>query len=282
MSDKKDWRCVIEEGVRARNIIGRKEVSRALDILLSDTNSDIKVSALASIISAILPDLISAKLEDKLLNINIEQLPINTQENNFVFIDKGMRSYVYKLEVRGSTFVVKVELVSYKAVLDDVVNEASNKKEWHAILKEYYKNIEGLIVDTNIVIGKSTDNNRLAIISIQEFLGNDLRGILQYTSEELIKLLRGNKKLKNDFVEFVKLTEELNEKGVFIDLHGKNNLCVVDNKRGKELKFIDLGTIVLLPENEQNRYKDEFISNDIRALKYLKMVVEDLKDKQDK
>ncbi len=279
MLDKKDWRYAIEEGIRARNIIGRKEVGRALDILLSDTNSDIKASALASIISAILPDLISAKLEDKLLNINIEQLPINTQENNFVFIDKGMRSYVYKLETKDDTFVVKVELVPYKVVLDNVVNKASNEKEWHAILKEYYKNIEGLIIDTNIVIGKSTNNNRLAIISIQEFLGNDLRGVLQYPLEELIKLLRGNKKLKNDFVEFVKLTEELNEKGVFIDLHGKNNLCVVSNEGKKELKFIDLGTIVLLPENEQNRYKDEFISNDIRALKYLKMVVEDLKDK---
>ncbi len=282
MSDKKDWGYAIEEGVRARNIIGRKEVGRALDILLSDTGLDIKASALASIISAMLPDLISAKLEDRLLNINIEQLPINTQENDFVFIDKGMRSYVYKLETKGGTFVVKVELAPYKVVLDNVVNKASNEKKWNTILRKYYKNIKGLIVDTNIVVGKSTNNNRLAIISIQEFLGNDLRGVLQYPLEELIKLLRGNKKLKNDFVEFVKLTEELNEKGVFIDLHGKNNLCVVSNEGEKELKFIDFGTIVItLKENEKNEYSnsDKFISADIEALKYLRSIVESLENK---
>jgi len=278
MKNEKGLKYSIEEGVRIRNINGRGSFGYALNVLLSNPDMEIKLSALATIISSVLPNTTSEKLEKKLLNVDLEQLPLNLQENKATFIDKGLRSYIYKVETKQGLFVVKIEFAPPKATIDDVIYKATEDKENCDFLKKYYKSIESLIVDTDIIISKATRDNRLAIISIQKFLGEKLIDPFRYPKDKLINLLQKDEVLKKEFIDFVNLTKSINSKGVYIDLQGENNLCIVKEGRQNKLKFIDYGTVIFLnDENKSSKY-DDFVNKELKFLSFLENIIQLIQD----
>ncbi|MDO8565648.1 MAG: hypothetical protein Q7S04_00490 [Candidatus Moranbacteria bacterium] len=207
----------------------------------------LRTQALFTVIRDMVPDSLFEKLTGRFYKYQKGGLPIDPEKYTFdeKRVGGGGECNVYRLNSLDSdlpSLVIKIDQFISRST-DKMLTRAKAVKSEYEEKKELYRDLPELIPDEFHFIGKSPRGGKPALLTIQEFLGNEnemrdlFRGI---SKEELLEILRQNSRLQADFRKFAGITlERAREKDEMIDTLGDKNLVLIQREGNTSLIFLD-------------------------------------------
>ncbi len=176
--------------------------------------------------------------------IELDKLPLLEKKGYRIhekIIGRGGENKVYLLEntQKKKSLVIKISVMSMFDNSDDAFYKAKRLREKFELIKKHWG--EYFIPDERMFISKINKRGRLAIITVQEFFGDDIKDIFkEILNGTFQKIVSKDQLLKKDFLLFVEKLLEWKDLGLFIDLYGSKNLIIIRDKNNRsKIKFID-------------------------------------------
>lgn len=201
-----------------------------------------RTRALFSILRDAVPDPVFKKLTGKRYEYQEEVLPIDPTRFQFESrkVGNGGECMVYKitaLDPDSPSYVIKIDQRSGAMTVDELVARGKQVKGEYETVREWYRDLPGLIPEEMQFIAKSPRGGGNALFTIQEYYGtaeqiHDLfRG---YPKDQLIALLRSDQDLADTFRKFASLTIERAQQGGLVpDTLGDRNVVLIDRPNGE-------------------------------------------------
>ncbi len=274
-------KLALEEGIVERN--SPEKASKLIKEILNKKNGRYKkLVACVQLIKQALPTALSESLVKKLDQKDFSHLPFNPKK--IILKDKigaGYVSKVYLLESQTenqTSFVIKLDFCHYGDT-EKLQQIAKQNNQDYEFVRQYYQDLPDLVPSELSFITTVQKNKQPIIATIQAFIGSDIRDVFNdFSHLELVKLLKKDNDLQQDFIKFVDLTLNLAEKQQkVIDLLGEKNLVIVENQGKYYLKFLDphLISSLIKSTTERSQRLQEAIS-------YLKNIKEEVEVREKK
>lgn len=221
-----------------------KSVKECLDAFADQTNGPItRAFALGSVlihISGLHKPMQSALKRD----YNFKDAPINPDLYEFKErVGYGYWSEAYLLEPKRDDLpilVYKVEYPATKKRTEELIATTKRYRQEYEFLKDAYKDMPGLIPETQYMIVKSPRSGKPAIGALQTFVGTGAFDLLYRKNEQRVKeLLRSDPKFKKQFEDFSRITLELAKSNSAPDLAGRDNVFVVKTGETHAIRVVD-------------------------------------------
>lgn len=231
-------------------------------------------------IRSVLPEFINQEIFNFLYS-NVNKLPFNNDNFSFDgFIGQGGESTVYLLSSQSKNFnsyVIKVYKKDkhYKEL--NIHELALKRKTEYQLVKDFFDSVEDLIPNEYFVIAEDPrSGNKPALVSIQEFQGQNMVDLFSLSDQEIISLCNQNKffflQLKS-FVEQLEIFYKNQNK--MLELVGPKNLSVVYQDDDYRLVLIDPHHL-LDPDSISDQERELLIISQER-LERLKKLIDQLK-----
>jgi hypothetical protein len=272
-------RSALEEGVVDKD--QPEKASKLIKEILNKKNGKYKkLVACVQLIKQTLPTALSESLVKKLDQKDFSHLPFNPKK--FILknrIGAGYVSKVYLLESQiedQPSFVLKLDFCHYGNT-EKLQQIAKQNNQDHKFICQYYQDLPNLVPPELSFIATAQKNKQPIIATIQEFAGSDIRDVFNdFSQPELVKLLKKDNDLRQDFIKFIDLTLALAEKQQkAIDLLGEKNLVIVKDRGKYYLKFLDPHLISPLTKGTAER--EQRLQE---AINYLKNIKEKVSEKE--
>jgi len=250
-------------------------IGNCVGILTDTTQSKRKRTAAAmGIVHHFMPQKVNKLVAGKLA-YSQDELPFNPREYKLrKKIGTGGMNDVFLLEsTKGeSSYAMKVVIEGVgETNIDNLVTYASQQRTDYEKVSAKFTHIPDLVLPEYYFIANGPRRGQLAAISIQPFLGKNVRDIFEDVNKaELIDLLQTNDKLKSQlqaFIETVRNDPSLIEDE--LDLIGKCNLAIVGDKGNERLILLD-------PHSRSEKERADHFKKEIaRRVKYLSEICSD-------
>lgn len=172
-------------------------------------------------------------------------LPLNPESYEFKegAVGRGGENDVYRLEARTAgapSWALKINHQD-RGDLKTLTGRAKEIKQEHEMVKDWYKEIEGLVPREWTLILAGPRDGRPAIATLQEYYGSEIRDIFkEIEKDELAGLLDNQPRLKADLENFLRLSrEQALATGETIDLLGNKNLSLIKKDGEERLVLLD-------------------------------------------
>lgn len=158
-------------------------------------------------------------------------------------IGRGGENDVYLLEAQNEdapSWVIKVNRQDRGDVAQLTARAKEIKADYEDI-KESFRDLPDLIPPEYTAIMTDPRDNKPAIITLQPYLGRDLRDLFRKTETDPVgATVRANPNLQADLRNFLRINEEkLQSSGKMIDLIGPRNLVLVKSGGQDRLLVLD-------------------------------------------
>ncbi len=181
--------------------------------------------------------------------IGSQKLPF-TDESPKLFA-LGCEHSVFLIETPNARHVLKIDRSSIGLDNESLKQKAQEVKSEYQMIKNWFEEVPDLIPNEEVIITQSHLMQKPAIGIIQPYFPDGKDFFVDYSKEELVRLLRQKAHLRKTFLGFARKFMDLkNNDQLSVDIIGDKNLAVLaDNK----LVFLDPHVIYHLDKNEPDR-----------------------------
>lgn len=160
-------------------------------------------------------------------------------------IGMGGVSDVYLLESQDRGFpsvVLKINGLQ-RASASELVAKAAELQKEHEEIRSWYEDVKEIAPPEHFVVTEGVMHNEQVIMSVQEFIGSNLKDIFTEVEEDdLVQHAELDPVFYDQLSTFVQMTlKKEDEEKVSIDLLGNQNVSVAENEKGDwRLVLLDL------------------------------------------
>lgn len=231
-------------------------------------------------IRSVLPEFINQEIFNFLYS-NVNKLPFNNDNFSFDgFIGQGGESTVYLLSSQSKNFnsyVIKVYKKDKHHKELNIHELALKRKTEYQLVKDFFDSVEGLIPNEYFVIAEDPrSENKPAVVSVQEFQGQNMVDLFSLSDQEIISLCNQNKFFRSQLEVFIEHLERFyKNQNKMLELVGPKNLSVVYQDDDYRLVLIDPHHLLDL-DNISDQEKELLVTSQER-LERLKKLINQLK-----
>lgn len=235
-----------------------------------------RVKALFGVVRDAVPDAVFKKLTFGHYEYRPDELAVDPQQYEFEAkkLDGGGECSVYRLISKRPdrpSLVIKIDRTTRQNV-DVLVERGKQIRTEYEEKKEWYRDLPDLIPEEMQFIGKSPRGGRIALFTIQEYLGsaNEIHDLFHdYTPEQLVALAAGHPDLRRALLTFAHITlERAVTRDEMVDTLGRKNVAIVDRPGGPHLMLLD-AHVVHHPAHPTYPGQDERIAEHLTFLREL-------------
>lgn len=253
------------------------------ELLSAETGKYDRVKALFGIVRDTVPDAVFKKLTFGHYEYRPDELAVDPKQYEFETkkLDGGGECSVYRLISKRPdrpSLVIKIDRTTRQNV-DVLVERGKQIRAEYEEKQEWYRDLPGLIPEEMQFIGKSPRGGRIALFTIQEYLGSatEIHDLFQdYTLKKLAALTLGHPDLRQALLSFAHTTlERAIARDEMVDTLGRKNVAIVDRSEGPRLMLLD-AHVVHHPAHPTYPGQDERIAEHLRFLRELITELEEL------
>ncbi|TXG80637.1 MAG: hypothetical protein E6R14_08915 [Thermomicrobiales bacterium] len=235
-----------------------------------------RVKALFGIVRDAVPDAAFKRLTFGHYEYRPDELAVNPEQYEFEArkLDGGGECSVYRLISKRPdrpNLVIKIDRTTRQNV-DVLVERGKTIRAEYEEKQEWYRDLPGLIPEEMQFIGKSPRGGRIALFTIQEYLGSasEIHDLFHdYTPADLAQLASEHPDLRHALLTFARITlERAVARDEMVDTLGRKNVAIVDRTEGPRLMLLD-AHVVHHPAHPTYPGQDERIAEHLDFLREL-------------
>lgn len=260
------------------------EAAPPYDILFNENIGKFtRTKALFAILRDVVPDALFEKITRGRYQYHGEVLPVDPNRYQFEVgkIGAGAECNVYKLtslDPEYPSLVIKIDNGPRRDV-DTLLERGKKIRSECEEVKEWYRELPGLIPEELQFIAKSPRGGRNALFTLQEYAGtaDQIHDVFHgYDSPaQLAEIIRDDPELLETFRKFIRVTlEHAENRDEFIDTAGDRNLVLIDQPDGRKvLRLLDPHA-TKHPRHPVNNKESVLMEVDLVFLRTLQSILE--------
>lgn len=226
--------AILTESLRPKQSVG----AHVRGMLSSRTPHYDRVAAVIALVAALSPAM-AARFTRSIYRT--DKLPFASRSAKL--LDFGSGATVLLLETDSGPKVLKVLRRSLGRSSQSLVSFAKEFQAKYDAITSWYNGRFELVAPVHFVALHGPVLGAPAVAGVQEYVGGEKKDFFRdFEDRELVGLLARNPELRRQFLDFVEVTIRLrDDRGLFVDFLGKNNLLLVVNQNFLRLLVLENG-----------------------------------------